>query len=445
MRGYIAKILIFFFFLSSANAFGQEVDKVKEFIEKADFLLENNRFEDAMAMLDNAILVDPSNATLNYKKATIFHSHAKFDAAIEELKKAVEKDNNYTDAFDQLGDLYAQSQDSYQSVQYYDKAYKTTKDKEQKYLFKLKILDVLDQTRNIREMYQHIEDAKSQVGNKFDLSYYEAMYRNEVEEFDTALSLMESIIKDIKPVSGTEIYYQQYTYALYKLRKFDKVKEVLELTASSSVAPTLESFTANYHFSMAEAYFQIMDYSRTSEVLEIALSLDPALTKAFELKKQLLALKADKTKVIEAYKNALAAEKDPEHRSKRLLELAKLNFDMSNFSGAISYIEEYQNLRPANARDIKTVFMRGSAEMQSHIMGKALEQMSKIIHNPKFSPQMKVTFNLVLGMAYKNNGEFDKAEAHLKDAYAGPFRDVVKYEFEEVRKQRHAKESGNNG
>lgn len=447
MRKYTFAIvyLMTSFFCGLLYAQESDTNIVNDLIERADFMLSQNRYQDAIALLDKAVSADPKNAQLNFKKANTYSALGQFDKAIEELKETVKKDDSFYDAYGTIGDLYAQSKKIDEAVKYYHHAFESAKDTDTKYLYKLKVLAMLDQAQKTRKMYTHIEDVKKIMEEEsFEMKYYEAMYWNELGEYEKALNLMSSIMTDISPVSGTDIYYYQYTYALYHLEKYKEVKTILTNTAGSAVSPKLSIFTDEFHFNMADAYYRIQDYSSSLSAVDICLHLNGSHTKAAELKKKLIAVQTNKSSVIEAYKKNLDKVQSLKEKSQKVLSLAKLCFESEDYNTAMMYIDEYQDILPDNARDIKTVFLRGVCEMKTNEIGRSLQQMDKVIHNPKFSKQMKVMFNLVLGIAYKNVGDYRKAEGYLKDAYAGPFRDVVKYEFELVRKLEEAEDTGAN-
>ncbi|GAA4827920.1 tetratricopeptide repeat protein [Algivirga pacifica] len=412
--------------------------QVQELIDRSQFMVENNRYEDAIIMLNNAIKIEPNNAELSYKKASIYSSMARFPEAIQALEEATEKDPAYTEAFGLMGDLYSQSKDVAKAIESYDKAFKASKEIEFQYHYKLKIIDQLESYGMIRDLKKHVEDAKKIIGDTFELSYYAAMYYNEVGDHEKALELSEKIVQDIQPVTGTEMYYEQYCIALINLREFETVRK-LQDELPGNITFHLQDFTDTYYLSLANAYTSIMDYDESIKALEIAIGLNPLNDEAAQLHKKLVSMKdKESDKVIDAYIKTLASEKNIADKSKKLLSIAQLLFEAGDFSGTVEYINQYQELSLRNARDINVVFMRASAEMQANENGLAIEQVSKIVRNPQFSSKQKVTFYLLLGVAYKKAGDYDAAEQALKNAYAGAYKNVVKHEFKAIRKLRGA-------
>ncbi len=68
--------------------------------------LDMDKTEDAMKYLDLAIQRDPGNATYSFAKGTLHEKLGEIDEAIESYKKAIEADNNFFNAFYNLGALY---------------------------------------------------------------------------------------------------------------------------------------------------------------------------------------------------------------------------------------------------------------------------------------------------------------------------------------------------
>ena len=409
----------------------------KEILEKADFLIDNTHYEEALVMLDEAIKREPNNANIFLKKANIQIFTLQFKEAIATLEEAVKMDDKHYQSYDMLGNLYFQSKDADKAAYYYGMAFKTDDNVERKLEYKLLILDILDKLNRHRFSARHIQDAKQIMGDNFDLKFYEVMYLNETNQFQQAADIMASLIEEVPIEDGNEQYYWQYGYALHNLGKYDEAKEVLKNANGSEYKARMHIFSAEYYYNLAQAYYKIYNYKKAQERLRIALDINPNYLKAIELDKILISISSEQSKLIEAQKQAVKVAKDPKRLGEQQIELARLYYNSDDYSNAHNIISEYL---VENSRDIKNIFFQAIIEDKMEMRENAHTLLGKIVQSPKLSSEIKAIFYFALGVIYKNGGEFDKAQNALKEAYSGDFKDGSQYEFQEVMKLRQIKE-----
>lgn len=427
-----------FFVLTELQA---QEDVAKAHLETADFLLANNRYNEALDELGKAIEANPSDGSVYFRKANTLLAITKFNDAIKTLEACVEADPSYFRAYEMLGDLYSQKKNPSKAVKYYDLAFQKDEHIEQKYLYKLKILDILDQANRHRFSKQHIDDLrKLNLAESFDLDYYEAMYWNEMEHPEKAEELMAKIIGDIEPLSGNERYYYQYIWALFNQGKYSEASQWMDKMSTNEAEAMFTIFKEEYYFSLAQTYFQVMDYPKSQEMIDITLGINSSFIEAFDLQKQLAAIHTDKTKVIAAQDRALMAEKDPKKRSAKLLDLATLNYQAEDFATAYIHLEEFQDALPQNERNINVIFIKTMCEKNLGEVGGSTEKLKKVIHNPSITPPVKAKYNFAIALVYKQVGDYKNAENFLKAAYGGSFKSAVRYEFSDIQRLKDLKE-----
>lgn len=416
-------------------------DVAKTHLETADFLLANNRYTQALDELDKAIQANPSNGSVYFKKANTLLAITKFSDAIKTLEACVDADKDFFRAYEMLGDLYSQKKKPSKAVYYYDLAFQNDNSLEQQYLYKLKILDILDQANRHRFSKKHIDDLrKLNLAESFDLDYYESMYWNEMDQPEKAEDLMNNIIGDIEPLSGNERYYYQYIWSLFGQGKYGESSQWMDKITTSEAEAMFTIFKEEYYFSLAETYFQVMDYTKSQEMIDITLGINSSYIEAFDLQKQLAAIHTDKTKVISAQDRALMAEKNVKKRSAKLLDLATLNYQAEDFATAYIHLEEFQNALPQNERNINVIFIKTMCEKNLGEAGGSTQKLKKVIHNPNIAPPIKAKYNFAIAMVYKEVGDYQNAENYLKAAYGGSFKSSVRYEFSEIQKLKDLKE-----
>lgn len=434
-------ILSLFCSLFLATELKAQEDAAKAHLETADFLLANSRYSEALEELDKAIQANPSDGSVYFKKANTLLAITKFNDAILTLEACVKSDPSFYRAYEMLGDLYSQKKKPSEAVKYYDLAFQKDENIDQKYLYKLKILDILDQANRHRFSKQHIDDLrKLNLVESFDLDYYEAMYWNEMDNPEKAEELMAKIIVDIEPLSGNERYYYQYIWALFNQGKYSEASQWMDKITTSEAEVMFTIFTEEYYFSLAQTYFQVMDYPMSQKMIDVTLGINSSYIEAFDLQKQLAAIHTDKTKVIAAQDRALMAEKDVKKRSTKLLELATLNYQAEDYATAYIHLEEFQEALPQNERNINVIFIKTMCEKNLGEVGGSTEKLKKVIHNPSIAPPVKAKYNFAIALAYKASGNYKAAEKYLKAAYGGSYKNAVRFEFSEIQKFKDLKE-----
>ncbi|GAB4340127.1 MAG: hypothetical protein OHK0038_19530 [Flammeovirgaceae bacterium] len=405
-------------------------------LERADFLLQNNRYEEAIVMLDEAAKKEPTNADIRYRKATTFMALTKLKDATKELEEAVKINPNYYQAYEILGNIYSQVRQVSKAVENYQKAYDTDPNAENKLSYKFAILDLMQKTGTLADAKPHIEDAKKVLGeDNFDLKFYEVLYLNETDQYEQAAQIMSELIKEIQPMPGNEIYYYQYGLALHKLEKYKEAEEVLKNADGGPFRAKLKQFTPEYYFSLANCYFLVYEYNEADKFNNIALKLNPAFQQSLELQKKLAVIKSENKKYIEALENELKQIKDKPTFQEKQKSITKVYYQTGDYQKVVLTTKEYLKDNPT---DLEMIFLEAVAENKLSIFADAANILSKVVENPKITPQLKVSFYFTLGLIYKNMKDYTKAEEAFKKAGVGPFSYAARYEYDMVHKLRHA-------
>lgn len=411
-----------------------------ELLEKADFLLQNNRFDEAIVMLDQASKLDPSNSNINLKKANALIARLRYKEAVQALEEGVKNDPENSELYALLGNLYFQFRNAQRAVYNYDMAFKTDPSIERKLEYKLNILDILDKLNKNLYAYKHIQDAKLIMGDNFDLRFKEAEYYNARGEYQEAAKLMRELIKEVPAKAGNGMYFWQLGYALHQLGEYEASKEALINANEGEYKSKMYLFTPQYYYNLANAYFKIHDYKQAEHFLTKSLSLDPAFSQGFELQKRLAAVLADKSNIIKAQESAINAEKNATLKLDKQKELARLYFQNGEYQQAMMTIDQVLEVDP---RDVTMIFLQALSENKLDQREEAHDLLGKIARNPKLPGDVRANLSFALATIYKNEEEFKRAEESLKDAYYGEFKDAVKYEFEQINMLKQLKELAN--
>lgn len=134
--------------------------------ELINFYLNQNKSEEALEYLKLALESDPSNKTLHFALGTTYDQLDQEDEALESYKKAIELDNNYFDAFYNLGVMYYNK-----AVELYKQANETTNNEEYNKLRK-EADEVLKNAVAPMERASEIDGSKVDVWETLKTIYY---------------------------------------------------------------------------------------------------------------------------------------------------------------------------------------------------------------------------------------------------------------------------------
>jgi len=74
------------------------MNQIKDLVEKAKTLLENNKFEDALGFFEQALLMNQNDPELWNHKGVALRSMGRYDEALECFNKSLELDPRDKDA-----------------------------------------------------------------------------------------------------------------------------------------------------------------------------------------------------------------------------------------------------------------------------------------------------------------------------------------------------------
>ena len=428
-------LLSFLICFNSFHCLLSQQQEENSLLERADFLMEEFHFEEAIDMLDQAISLNPSQYEAYYKKATCYINQSDFKNAIEELEKAVLIKKDYCEAYQTLGDLYYQTRKARESVQNWELAYKYDTILDNRLSYKLEIISLLDMLNRYVQTKRHIDDARKLAPDLFELDFAEAKYYNEIEKYDKALNLLKKIIHNIEPTEGNEKYFYEYGVALHFNKKYKESIEAFKKADRDKFRIKIRRFSPEFHFIVAESYYQVLAYDLCDEYLNIAIKLamesSKDLSKFYELKKLLSASKKNKTKDIQIQNKIIRTKKDPAVLSDEYYKLAILQYQNGDYAFAILSSDESLNNNPLN---LNALFIKAMSEYKMQKAEDATKLLSKAVRNPQINSHTKVKFNFALGLIYENVEQYALAARAYRSALNKPFKIAAGFELNHLRR-----------
>lgn len=406
----------------------------KELYEKGEFLKNNSRYKEAIAMFEKSASIEPKDHKTQFEIGRSYVGLGRFRQAVMSLEKSTKIKPDFYEAYELLGDLYAaQFRNPQKAALNYDLAFQHNSSIENKLRYKLEIINLLYSYNKHHLAFKHIKDAEEILPDNFDLKFFEAQYYIETEKYDLAKNILEKLVVNIPEKSGNEIYFFEMGRAYFHLADYKKAKVFFKKANNGAYRSKVLIYTPQFFLSIAKVYFAMYEYEFSEDALKIAFDMEEGSTDAFDLKKKIEQVKVDKRKLIEAVKSAIEQEKDKNKLADRYSELALYANQDGNHALAEIACTEYLKFKPLN---YEMMFLQAMSlgKMKRHT--DAINMLSRMLKNPKVPPQYKAKMNFGLGLIYKNSGDFDKAETAFKDAYSGSSKEASRYELMQIFKLR---------
>ncbi len=224
--------------IQSAAELLEKAIKTAPNFEDAIFLLgkiklARQEYESALAKFDELILIDPNNAKAHFYKGLAFKENNFLDKAEEMFFKSKEIDNNYYDAYMQLGIIY-EKKDPKLARGFYNNAIRINPDSDEANY----ALGMINQQQNqYKDAYQFYKQALTlNPGHRF-AAYSSAFIDVKFENYEKALSTLDKIIL-LDPNYTNAMNLRAFTYEKMNDKAMAKsnYKKVLEINPKDSLA-----------------------------------------------------------------------------------------------------------------------------------------------------------------------------------------------------------------
>ncbi len=406
-----------------------------ELYEKGEFLKSNSRYQEAIAMFQKSLEMDAKNHLIYYEMAGCYIGLGDFKQAVNSLQQAVKIKVDFNDAYELLGDLYAnQFRRPKEAADNYDMAFKHDENPENKLRYKLEIISILYEYDKHYMALQHIRDAEKILPDNFDLQFFEAQYYIETDQFEKAQEIMERLIVDVPEKSGNEMYFFEMGRIYFHLGEYDRAKEFFAKVLEGPYRTRTLVYTPEFLLSVADVYYRVYEYDASESILKQVFDITKgsAPTRAYDLQKELEGVKADKRKLVEAEKSAIAQEKDVDKLAARYSELAKYAFQEGDMVQSDQACQEYVKLKPLDPLTYEIMFLQAMALRKLQRYDDAITLLERMLKNSKIPTAVRAKLNFGLGMVYKSANRLNEADKAFQDAYGGPTKDAARYELTDI-------------
>ncbi|GAB4331266.1 MAG: hypothetical protein OHK0038_06010 [Flammeovirgaceae bacterium] len=411
-------------------------EEAQIYFTKGEQLRQVKKYREAIDEYNKALAKDPTNAKIEFQKAACFISLGDEDNAIVSLLKTVTLNSNYTEAYSRLGNLYQKKGKTTEAIFYYDKAFDTATSPKEKQDYKLGIIQILSKQEKYAEMGVHINAIKNISGDNLLLMYYSAKYYNNINDYESARSIMERATQllKLKSTNPSEIagYYYELGYAYHKLGMYKEAKEALRYANIGSYKALIAEMTPEYLFSVASAYYDIFELETCLSLLEDVLKMDDKFTQAYELKVKISSVKTDKSEMIKELKSAAESESLPLNKVPKLMDACRYELGNHKFAEAITTAETVISFQPTNY--IATFYKAVALQK----LGKQLDAIRELQNMLNFSgldTEVKSKCHFLIGNIYRDMGDVKSAERAYKNVTQGNYRYAANRESKKLKEQ----------
>ncbi|MFT6963711.1 MAG: tetratricopeptide (TPR) repeat protein [Flammeovirgaceae bacterium] len=430
------------------TSYSQTIDeKIQDLLDQAEHLTLNNRVDDAIAIYDRIIAIDPKRPLAFYRKGELYISKGRFIDAIKSLESGVKIENpkgsqevdkskiseDYLSALELLGNLYSQLYKAKNAVYFYESAYNLDENVENKLRYQLEILSILFAVNRHTFAMPHVELAKKLQPNNFDVKFFEGQYYNEMGEFEKSFPLLESVVSEVEPQDGNEKYYFELGKAYFNLGKYKKAKEAFKNADGGRYSFLLKEYEPEYFYYIAQALFEVFEFDESEKYLKISLQLDPAAAKAHELNQKLAGIKQPKGKLIDA-KKAAAESAEKEGKTTLLIDsykdLAALYYQNGDYEFAIDAVQNWEALD--KNINLYRILLKAMAGYKMGDPNESFIMLNKSVKNPRMPGGDKARFNVARGMIYLSQKKYKEASSAFKAAYKGSYKAVSRAKLNEI-------------
>jgi tetratricopeptide (TPR) repeat protein len=450
------KILNFFgivFLLCISANFATAQSGIDEYV-KAEGLLKQKKYKEAVTEYDNAIQKDAKNYKFHFHKGKCLLILKEEDQAIKSFQKTVdllsaantsgqpEMQKDLVEANMRLARLFEKQKKVDEAVKAYDNAFKYETAAPNKLKYKLSILRLLKSSGRLAEAANHVNDAKQVAPDDLNVLYYEAKYGNEpgVANYAVAKAAMEKAITKLPSQEPKDVakYYYELGYALTQLGEHDRAQnDILPKAKWGPYANKVLKLTPEYFHSIATSYYKIYELDKAKTLVEQALKIKKSFPRAHDLLVKIATGQTDRSAVIDHFKTSIETERDPTRRAYRFSELAEMELENRRYDDAIKSAEECLKASPKN---YAVLFIKSVAQHKLNQTDAAIKTINDIMQIDGIDPESKAQYFFAQGVFYDKVGKKKEAVDAFKNANYGSFRYAAKEELDRLTNSREDEE-----
>jgi len=408
-------------------------DRSQALATKAEALRKQGNYQGALLEYDNAIALDPSNYKLWLRKGYIYSTLKDWANAIISINKAVELKNNYVKGYLILLKIHLQNRDIDSAVEALDKAYKYDTEVKNKIRYKTQIITLLNKTNNLEKAGKHLQQIKQLAGNHPRILFYDAKYANLNGKHQNAIQSANKALEMLmtNDPQKTAVFYYELGYAYHHLGKYKEAHKYLQKANYGKYKALVFKMSPTYYYKQALAYYQIYQYKKCDELLNIALRIKPDHTSSHNLKVKLASKQVNQIALAESLKKSIEAERLDDRKAQKWAQLSEIYYKSQNYSRALSAANQSLKLR----NNPSLALLKAMTYYEIEQNEKGVSTIKHILMTEGKNQNEKAKYLFALGLFYERIGNLKLAINNYKKAVFGDFRYVAAERLESLKKE----------
>lgn len=388
------------------------------------------KFDAAIKEFNKALQKEPTNHKYLYSRAQCEFKLRQDDAAMQTLGAAIKANDSFVEAYVLMAEVAKSGNKMSEACRYYDLAFTHEKVVEKKIDYKFFVMNKLIKEKNIASAFEKVKEAKEAAPLNESVLYYYAKLGNILGKYAEAKEAMNSIatrIPTMKAEDASKFYYE-WGYAYFHLEEYSNADATFKKITAPSYISRAEKFTPKYFCSLALAYFKFHENTLSKQYVDKAVKIQQGYPLAHVLLAQLSKRNNDHKTTISHLESAVTHEKNVMKKVDLYDKIADMQLELGQYDLCIATIHKSLDLK---ADDNEAIFTRNLVFYKKNEFQACANGVNEALRNP-MDDAKKAEFNFLLGLSYKKLNDKAKAKAAFYSAAASSLKDAAELEVEHL-------------
>ncbi|MFN7709069.1 MAG: tetratricopeptide repeat protein [Sphingobacteriia bacterium] len=386
-------------------------------------------YDQAVGKFDQAIQAESSNYRYYVLKSQALVRLKRTPDAIRAYEGATRANPGFADGYKMIGLLYIKQKDYGNAVTSLNKAFDAETDKSKKLGYKLMTAKLLLQLNKYNEALAELNQAKQIQPNDTRIAATEGQIHIKNSNWQAAYDTYgqaEQMARN-QQQSGCAIgqFQAGKAVAASKLGREAEFKSTVEALKQS--CPKMASYATNMvrasgsgrFLATANGYLKADAYEEAIQWINKAIESGDNKAAVHKFAAVVYYKAGQPSVAIDHFKKSAEATPEPEKRLAIYAQLAKLQFNSQDYSGAIQSID----LITASKPNPGLSFMKAQAQYNLGQYAAAVQTAEAVYAKAETAaPALKAKYQFFIGLASKKAGNTEKARVAFKNAAVGPFK-----------------------
>ncbi len=388
------------------------------------------KFDAAIKEFNKALQKEPTNHKYLYARAQCEFKLRQDEAAVQTLNSAIKANIEFVEAYVLMAEIAKTGNKMTEACRYYDLAFTQEKNVDKKVDYKFFVMNKLIKEKNIASAFDKVKEAKEVAPLNESVLYYYAKLGNLQKKYTEAKEAILTIstrIPTMKADDASKFYYE-LGYAYFHLEEYSNADATFKKITAPSYVTRAERFTPKYFCSLALAYFKYHENALSKQYVDKAVKIQHGYPLAHVLLAQLSKRNNDHKSTISHLESAVTHEKNVMRKIDLYDKIADMQLELGQFDLCIATLHKSLELK---ADDMEAIFTRNLVFYKKNEFQACINGVSDALRSP-MEDAKKAEFNFLLGLSYKKLNDKTKARSAFYSAAASSLKDAAELEIENL-------------